>query len=49
MDRTNHKFLDRFGKLETRLKAKGISLKDATMEQMDAEWNIARDEDQGRV
>ncbi len=49
IDRTNHKFLSRFGKLEARLKAKGISLQDATMEQMDAEWNQARDEDQGRV
>ncbi len=48
VDRTNHKFMDRFGKLESRLKAKGISLADATMEQMDAEWNKARNEDQGR-
>ncbi len=49
VDRTNHKFMDRFGKVETRLKAKGVSLKEATMEQMDAEWNKARNEDQGRV
>lgn len=48
VDRTNHKFLDRFGKLEARLKEKGISLTDATMEQMDAEWDRARREDQGR-
>jgi len=48
-DRTNHKFIDRFNKLESRLKAKGVSLEDATMEQMDAEWNQARNEDQGRV
>jgi len=49
VDRTNHKFMDRFGKVESRLKAKGVSLTDATMEQMDAEWNKARNEDQGRV
>ena len=49
VDRTNHKFLDRFGKLESRLKAEGISLKDATMEQMDEQWNKARNEDQGRT
>jgi uncharacterized protein YabN with tetrapyrrole methylase and pyrophosphatase domain len=49
VDRTNHKFIDRFSKLEARLKAKGISLTEATMEQMDAEWDKARHEDQGRV
>lgn len=49
INRTNHKFTDRFGKLETRLKDKGVSLQHATMEQMDAEWNQARNEDQGRV
>ncbi len=49
VDRTNRKFLDRFGKLESRLKAKGVSLTDATMEQMDEEWNKARNEDQGRI
>ncbi len=49
VDRTNHKFTDRFGKLEARLKAKGVSLTDATMEQMNAEWDKARNEDQGRV
>lgn len=49
VDRTNHKFIDRFGKLESRLKAKGVSLKEATMEQMDEEWNKARNEDQGRT
>ncbi len=48
VDRTNHKFTDRFGKLESRLKAKGISLADATMEQMDAEWDKSKQEDQGR-
>lgn len=49
VNRTNHKFIDRFNKLESRLKAKGISLTDATMEQMDEEWDKARNEDQGRV
>ena len=49
VDRTNHKFIDRFGKLESRLKARGISLADASMEEMDAEWDKARREDQGRV
>jgi len=49
VDRTNRKFMDRFGKLESRLKAKGVSLQDATMEQMDEEWNKARNEDQGRA
>lgn len=49
VNRTNFKFTDRFNKLESRLKAKGISLKDATMEEMDLEWDKARQEDQGRV
>lgn len=49
VDRTNHKFIDRFNKLEARLKAQGISLEAATMEQMDAEWDLARNEDQGRI
>ncbi len=49
VDRTNHKFMDRFGKLEARLKSRGISLADATMKEMDAEWDKARQEDQGRV
>jgi MazG family protein len=49
VDRTNHKFMDRFGKVESRLKTKGVSLTDATMEQMNAEWDKARNEDQGRV
>lgn len=48
IDRTNHKFIDRFGKLESRLKIKGVTLEDATMEQMNTEWNKARNEDQGR-
>ena len=48
-DRTNHKFIDRFNKLEARLKVKGVSLKEATMEQMDEQWSIARNEDQGRA
>jgi len=49
VNRTNHKFVDRFNKLESRLKSKGVSLVDATLEQMDAEWDRARDEDQGRA
>jgi len=49
VNRTNQKFLNRFHKLETRLKAKGIGLADATMEEMDAEWDVARNEDQGRT
>lgn len=48
VDRTNHEFSNRFGKLESRLKSKGVSLTEATMEQMDVEWNKARNEDQGR-
>jgi len=48
IDRTNHKFMNRFGKLESRLKKKGISIQEATLEQMNREWNIARNEDQGR-
>ena len=47
--RTNYKFMDRFAKLESRLKVKGISLQEATIEQMNVEWNKARNEDQGRV
>ena len=49
IDRTNYKFIERFGKLEKRLKAKGVTLREATMEQMNDEWNKARNEDQGRV
>ncbi len=49
IDRTNHKFMNRFQKVEARLKAQGISLQNATSNQMNIEWNKARDEDQGRV
>lgn len=44
VDRTNHKFIDRFGKLESRLKKRGFFLQDATLEQVDVQWNQTRQE-----
>lgn len=42
LEGTNQKFLDRFAHIEAGLKKDGISLEDATLEQMDAFWNEKR-------
>jgi len=39
LSRTNDKFIRRFQEVEKRLEADGVSLPDATLEQMDAHWN----------
>lgn len=42
LSRTNDKFIRRFKGVEQALDAKGISLVDATLEQMDAEWDAIK-------
>ncbi|WP_018969411.1 nucleoside triphosphate pyrophosphohydrolase [Rubritalea marina] len=42
LDCTNRKFLQRFEKVETGLRARGETLEGASLEQMDAEWNKAK-------
>lgn len=42
LEGTNQKFLHRFDQIEKGLKKDQISLKDATLEQMDAHWNAAK-------
>mgnify|MGYP002631985595 CR=1 FL=1 len=42
LEGTNEKFLHRFAAIEKGLKADGISLEDATLEQMDVFWNGAK-------
>ncbi len=42
LEGTNQKFLHRFAEIEKGLKADQISLKDATIEQMDAFWDAAK-------
>ncbi|MDB4409113.1 nucleoside triphosphate pyrophosphohydrolase, partial [Akkermansiaceae bacterium] len=42
LEGTNQKFLDRFAHIEAGLKKDGVSLEDATLEQMDAYWDEAR-------
>ncbi len=42
LHRANQKFFKRFGTIETQLKARGISLEDATLEQMEEIWNSLR-------
>ena len=42
LHRANQKFFKRFGTIETQLKARGISLEDATLEQMEEIWNTLR-------
>jgi len=42
LEGTNHKFLKRFAHVEGSLKNEGISLNDASLEQMDAYWNDAK-------
>lgn len=44
LEGTNQKFLDRFAYIEKGLKKAGVSLEDATLEQMDAFWNEKRAE-----
>ncbi len=45
LSRTNDKFIRRFQGVEKALETKGLSLVDATLEEMDAEWNqIKRNE-----
>lgn len=43
IDRTNHKFLNRFAEVESKLKEQGVSLEDATCEQMEAHWQNAKE------
>ncbi|HPM12871.1 MAG TPA: MazG nucleotide pyrophosphohydrolase domain-containing protein, partial [Bacteroidales bacterium] len=42
LERTNKKFKFRFEYLESQTMAKGISLKDLSLEQMDVFWNEAK-------
>ena len=42
MTRVNHKFERRFRALETALQQQGISLDDASLEQMEAQWQAAK-------
>ena len=42
LHRANQKFFKRFQTIETQLKARGISLGDATLEQMEEIWNTLR-------
>lgn len=44
LSRTNDKFLRRFRGVEQRLDAQGISIVDATLEQMDAHWEAVKQE-----
>lgn len=47
VERTNRKFLRRFHKIEERLEARGVTLAAASNEEMEAEWEQARREDNG--
>ena len=49
LERTNQKFLSRFAHLERRLEGEGLSLDEASLEQMDDYWNEARRADQSRL
>lgn len=42
IDSTNRKFLERFDKVESVIKAKGLTLEQATLDQMDVEWDEAK-------
>ncbi|MGJ8698060.1 MAG: nucleoside triphosphate pyrophosphohydrolase [Verrucomicrobiaceae bacterium] len=44
LEGTNNKFLDRFAHIEAGLKRDGVSLQDATLEQMDVHWNARRNQ-----
>lgn len=42
IDSTNRKFLERFEKVESGVKSQGLTLEQATLHQMDKEWNKAK-------
>ncbi len=43
LDAANRKFVDRFQKVEARLASNGVSLEEASLEQMDQAWNATKD------
>ncbi|MFC5051341.1 nucleoside triphosphate pyrophosphohydrolase [Rubritalea spongiae] len=43
IDCTNHKFLNRFEKLESKLGEQGLSLETASLEQMEEQWQAAKE------
>jgi uncharacterized protein YabN with tetrapyrrole methylase and pyrophosphatase domain len=45
LSKTTEKFLRRFSYLTEQLSARGIPIKDATLAQMDALWNEAKEKD----
>ena len=45
LSKTTEKFLHRFSYLAEQLSARGISVKDATLAQMDSQWNEAKAKD----
>lgn len=47
LEQTNKKFISRFNYLEQKVKAKGMNLKDMTLEQMDILWNEAKGQNNG--
>lgn len=47
LEQTNKKFISRFNYLEQKVKAKGMNLKDLTLEQMDILWNEAKGQNNG--
>jgi MazG family protein len=46
--RADNKFASRFTELERRFRARGRSLQDATLEEMEAEWGRIKDDEHGR-
>ena len=47
LEQSNKKFISRFNYLEKKVKAKGLNLKDITLEQMDLLWNEAKEHNNG--
>jgi MazG family protein len=47
--RASDKFTSRFGQMEAALAARGVSLPDASLDEMEAEWQTAKREGSGRV
>jgi ATP diphosphatase len=47
--RASDKFTSRFGLMEAALAARGVSLPDASLDEMEAEWQTAKREGSGRV
>lgn len=45
LERCNKKFIERFNHIEDRAEEQGVALRDMTLEQMDAFWNEAKDEE----